>query len=522
MSGVDSAFPQTHIAEMLAAVRDAIGAEAVLVDDDAMAEFRDPYSVLEDDPHVAAAAVRPGSVDEVRAVVRLANQYRCPLWPISRGKNLAYGGSAPRMAGTVILDLRRMNRIIEVNEKFGYALVEPGVSYFDLHRHLVETGSDLWVDVPDLGWGSVLGNTVERGNGYTPYGDHFMVQCGMEVVLPNGDLVRTGMGAMSNSNAWQLSKFSYGPYHDGLFTQSNFGIVTKLGIWLMPRPPGFRPYMISFERDEDLHDIVERVRPLRMNQVIQNVATIRSLLLEAAVTAPRSRYLTGNELLSPEVERQIMADQDIGMWNLYGAQYGPQVVMDAYWAEIREAFGSIPGAKFYFAQDRPPGSVLTHRAERMSGVPGLADLKLLDWFPNGGHINFSPISPAAGEDAMKQVEMVRRRCDEYGQDYLGDIIVGMRELHHIVMLVFDTKSENQKRLTHELCRTLVSDAAEAGYGEYRTHLCLMDQIADTYNFNDGAIMRLNEVLKDALDPNGIIAPGKQGIWPSQLRDHKLE
>jgi hypothetical protein len=123
---------------------------------------------------------------------------------------------------------------------------------------------------------------------------------------------------------------------------------------------------------------------------------------------------------------------------------------------------------------------------------------------------------------MKQVEMVRRRCHEYGQDYLGDIIVGMRELHHIVMLVFDTKAEKQKRLTHELCRTLVSDAAEAGYGEYRTHLCLMDQIAHTYDFNDGAIMRLNEVLKDALDPNGIIAPGKQGIWPSHLRDRKFE
>jgi 4-cresol dehydrogenase (hydroxylating) len=503
--------------EMLDAVRSALGPEAVLVEENELERYRDPFPVHEDDPYVPGAVVLPSSVDEVRTVVQLAGRFRCPLWPISRGRNLAYGGPAPRAAGTVILDLGRMNRILEVNEEFGYAVVEPGVSYFDLHQRLVESGSDLWVDVPDLGWGSVLGNTVERGNGYTPYGDHFMIQCGMEVVLPDGDLVRTGMGAMAASKSWQLFKYGFGPYLDGLFTQSNLGIVTKIGVWLMPRPPGFRPYLITFPRDEDLHEVVERVRPLRINQVIQNVAAIRSLLLEAAVGAPRSRYLADDELLTEDVAQQIMVDQDIGRWNLYGAQYGPPAVMDAYWAEIWDAFSSIPGAKFYFAQDRPPDSVLAHRAERMSGVPGLADMKLLEWVPNGGHINFSPISPASGADAMRQFEMVRRRCHEYGQDYLGDLIVGVRELHHIVMLVFDTKSDERKRATRELCRVLVDDAAAAGYGEYRTHLCMMDQIASTYDFNDGALMRLNEKLKDALDPHGIVAPGKQGIWPAHLR-----
>jgi 4-cresol dehydrogenase (hydroxylating) flavoprotein subunit len=118
---------------------------------------------------------------------------------------------------------------------------------------------------------------------------------------------------------------------------------------------------------------------------------------------------------------------------------------------------------------------------------------------------------------MRQFQMVQRRCHEYGQDYLGDLIVGVRELHHIVMLVFDTKSEERKRATLELCRVLVDDAAAAGYGEYRTHLSLMDQIASTYDYNDGALMRLNEKLKDALDPLGIVAPGKQGIWPAHLR-----
>ena len=59
-------------------------------------------------------------------------------------------------------------------------------------------------------------------------------QCGMEVVLPNGDLMRTGMGAMPGNRAWHVYKRSLGPTLDQLFMQSNYGIVTKMGVWLMP------------------------------------------------------------------------------------------------------------------------------------------------------------------------------------------------------------------------------------------------------------------------------------------------
>lgn len=60
-----------------------------------------------------------------------------------------------------------MNRILEVNEKFAYALVEPGVTFFDLYKYIQEHKLKLWIDVPDLGGGSILGNTSERG-GNTP------------------------------------------------------------------------------------------------------------------------------------------------------------------------------------------------------------------------------------------------------------------------------------------------------------------------------------------------------------------
>jgi FAD/FMN-containing dehydrogenase len=74
----------------------------------------------------------------------------------------------------VAIDLgRRMNKILEVSVENAFALVEPGVTFFDLHEYLVEHNlrGKLWVDVPDIGGGSIIGNAVERGVGYTPYGD---------------------------------------------------------------------------------------------------------------------------------------------------------------------------------------------------------------------------------------------------------------------------------------------------------------------------------------------------------------
>jgi 4-cresol dehydrogenase (hydroxylating) flavoprotein subunit len=507
-----------RMADALARFRKIVGAEWVF-SGERIASYHDPYTVPNNpERHKAHAAVAPAATEQVQEIVKVANELRVPLWTVSRGKNFAYGGAAPVLSGSVVLDLSRMNRILEVNEKFGYALVEPGVSYFDLYKYIQDHGLKLWLDVPDPGWGSVVGNALDHGVGYTPYGDHFATQCGMEVVLANGEVVRTGMGAMPGNNTWQLFKYGFGPYVDGMFSQSNFGIVTKMGIWLMPEPAGYRPYLITFPRAEDIEQVVEIVRPLRINNIIQNAATIRSLVLDAALFATKSQYYSGPGPIPDSVARQIMADQEIGMWNFCGALYGPAPVTDALWTAIRDSFAAIPGVKFYFPEDRKRRpDILIHRADTMRGVPKLTEFGFLNWNGGGGHIGFSPVSPTTGQDAIKQYRMVSGRVREYGFDYLGLMAIGFRELHHVTVIVYDQSNPKERDKLNELFNLLVREAAAAGYGEYRTHIHYMDTIAGTYSWNDNALMKMHQTIKDALDPNGILSPGKSGIWPRHLR-----
>lgn len=305
--------PNTHFEKFqrfTRAAADACGDENVTVisDDSELgnehymtpSKAHDMYHVVDKQYFVSSAVVAPRGVADVQAIVKLCNEYEIPVWPFSIGRNVGYGGAAPRVPGSIGLDMgRNMNKILDVNVDGAYALVEPGVTFFDLHDYLVANNlrDKLWLDVPDLGGGSILGNAVERGVGYTPYGDHWMMHCGMEVVLPDGQLWRSGMGGLPNpkadpntplhdqpgSDTWQLFNYGFGPYNDGIFTQASNGIVTKLGVWLMVNPGGYQSYLITLPKDKDLHAAVEVIRPLRVGMVLQNVPTLRHILLDAAV-----------------------------------------------------------------------------------------------------------------------------------------------------------------------------------------------------------------------------------------------
>jgi FAD/FMN-containing dehydrogenase len=126
----------------------------------------DAYHIADQEELICSAIVYPSNTAEVQTVVRWANQHKIPIYPISMGRNIGYGGAAPRIPGSVIVDLgRRMNQILNIDGDNASCVVEPGVSYFALYEEIQRRKLPLWIDCPDLGGGSVLGNAIDRGVG---------------------------------------------------------------------------------------------------------------------------------------------------------------------------------------------------------------------------------------------------------------------------------------------------------------------------------------------------------------------
>ncbi|KAJ5618603.1 hypothetical protein N7528_006714 [Penicillium herquei] len=487
----------------------------------------DGMAIVDEEELVASAVIYPGSTEDVQKVVHWANKHLIPVHPISMGRNLGYGGAAPRVRGAVVLDLgKRMNKILDINPDDCTCLVEPGVSYYALYEEVQRRGyKNLWIDVPDLGGGSVLGNALDRGVGYTPYGDHWSTHSGLEVVTPTGEIVRTGMGALPGNNTWQVFPYGFGPFLDGIFSQSNYGIVTKMGFGLMPNPGDHESFLYIFEKEGDLEQVVEIVRPLRIAMILENAANIRHALQILALSGkPRSAFYDGDGPFPTEKMQEYLRGHPYGecTWLYYGTCYGPKEVRKLKLDIIDREFMKVPGARRIDPAQLPSTDYFWSRDRISSGEPDLEELAWVNWWPNGGHIAFSPVAPTRGADALRLWQMAKEHWAKFGLDFFFDFVVGLRELHLIVECIYDRNNPKQQADALSAMRSLIREAAEKGYGEYRTHLLLSDQVAGTYSWNDNALMKLNEKLKDCLDPNGILSPGRSGVWPARYRGRGWE
>lgn len=522
--------------------RAVVGEEWVFDSEEDVNLYRDAYTPFwqEEEELVASAAVAPDSVEQVQEIVRIANRLRLPIYPISTGRNLGYGGSAPTLSGSVVLDLKRMNRVLEVDERNASILVEPGVSYFEAYKHLQAAGSKLWLDVPDPGWGSLIGNAMDRGGGYTMpmYRNHFDAHCGMEVVLANGEAMRTGMGAMPGCKSWQQYKSGFGPWIDGLFSQSNFGVCTKMGFWLMPQPEAYLSATVSVPKYNDLIPLIDTLNFLENSAITNGMP-----FLGAPLTNPG--LMPGDEVRRPpaaelmellatpggpsEAQLEKLArDKGMGMWACRLQYYGPPEVIRAQWEYSRKKFAAIPGVTFSDPEllEMPLTQEQIARVHKVVfGVPNL-DIFFIGARsetvpqPTDGHIWFSPIIPRTGEEVLRAQRVINQAAVELGLPGVPFPAVGTYWIRSFMFLygfpIIKDVATNKKN--RESFRKLITIAAENGWGEYRTAPAYQGDIMATYSFNNHALLRFHETLKDAVDPNGIISPGRYGIWPKHLRE----
>jgi 4-cresol dehydrogenase (hydroxylating) len=516
--------------------RDVIGNDWVFTDEADVDLYRDAYSPLwgEDEEKIPSIAVAPASTEEVQAVMRICNEYRIPVYPVSTGKNLGYGGSAPVLSGSIVLDLKRMNRILELSEDNAFVLVEPGVSYFDLYQRIQQDGLDLWIDCPDPGWGSLIGNALDHGCGYTtnPYRDHFEAHCGMEVVLANGEIVRTGMGAMPNAETWQQFRWGFGPWLDGLFAQSNFGVVTKMGFWLMPAPEAFRSGSVQVMKYHDIHELVKITARMMYNGVMNAGTGLQSPMQFAMGRDPalQERYERANDE-DQRVLNEFAVANNTPFWTSQFKFYGPRTVIDAQWEYVKQQFAHIEGVRFVDQENL--SFPMTHEElmqtqdENHLGVPSLSVFQLgarSNFNPAGsnGHLGFSPVIPMTGEAVLQSQKVLAKVLRDMGATTVFNVFPqSYHQRTFVILLGFSvTRDIESNRRNREIYRELIRVAAEHGWGEYRTHTAFMEDCAKAYSWNDNALLRLQQLLKDAIDPNGIISAGRYGIWPKHLREEQ--
>ncbi|MDG2091390.1 MAG: FAD-binding oxidoreductase [Gammaproteobacteria bacterium] len=529
---------QAEFNRALAEFESVVGTDWVFSSDADVALYRDSYSPLwgEEEERIASAALAPDSVEEVQEIVRIANRFNIPLYPISTGRNLTYGGTAPTMTGSVVLDMKRMNRIIEVNDKRNYALVEPGVSYFDLFNYIREHDLNVMLDIPDPGWGSPMGNSLDHGVGYTfgPYRDHFASHIGLEIVSAEGELIRTGAGAVPDSDAWQDFHYGAGPSIDGLFAQSNFGIVTKMGVKLMPLPETYMTATVTVPRYQDLQAMIEEVSYLEDSCLVGMPSYGSPVGGGLFDPAPIAELMQNGWPTNEQLEEFVTA-QNKPAWSVTFQFYGPEETIRGTWTAVQRRFrDKIPGAAFqedeFYSLPIPDEDIPAMADKVRVGIPNLEIFHIVnrnpmnDNDPPDGHADMFAMAPRTAEGVHTAARVLAEAYQEMGfapatHPFSTPITFYSRAMV-VAVLVPTWRDPVKNAATRALYERCLDKIAEQGMGTYRTNPAFQDHAVSKYSFNENALLKFQEKLKDGIDPNGIISPGRYGIWPANLRNNR--
>jgi 4-cresol dehydrogenase (hydroxylating) len=304
---------------------------------------------------------------------------------------------------------------------------------------------------------------------------------------------------------------------------TEIGVVTKLGIHITPAPEAYATVEVTVPKETDLVPLIGTLSDLMRRSIILNSPSIANIFRIALtsnvpeVLAKIGPYMKSNSYVPYEVLEEIQKEQKWGFWRAYFSLYGSVEVLPALLKTIQRAFSTIPGVKIEWREfPGTPGRAVTAaeiKEEQIphSGIPTLAPLGIIDSRsePGGAHIDYSPIIPPSGRELYDWYLTAKQRLIDAKFDFFADFHVYPRYVVGIVLVIYNLKEESRM---HKLYSDLVQDGYKQGYIAYRTHIDYMDELANKLNFNDSAHRRFTGQLKDILDPNGVLSPGKSGVW----------
>jgi 4-cresol dehydrogenase (hydroxylating) len=396
----------------------------------------------------------------------------------------------------------------------------------------------------------VVGNALDRGIGETPYGDHFGNLCGLEVVLPTGDVVQTGGGG-ADLRTRHLHKWGVGPYVEGLFSQSNLGVVTRAGIWLMPQPECFNSFVFELHDEGCFEDVVDAFRRLSLQGVLTSKLHMINDFVSITVLTQRNREeVPQHSPLSAEDLASIRRKYRIAPWSCAGGLYGSARHVALQRRVLKRELGRF--GRLLFVSDfkvallerlvaaawqRPALRALTEAVFRASmpvmdslprvhgilkGIPTDYFLKHayyrhrrprpaadVDPARDGcGLIWFAPVLPDIGSEVKTYLDESRKHFAAQGFDfYVAMLMINPRAVVCLMNINFDRDDPAETACALELYRMLLADMRQRGYDQYRSALLGWSDIGGA----DSAYCGMYRSLKSVLDPAGVLAPGRYGL-----------
>lgn len=522
----------------LEAFKQSLGDKSVEISNHLLQKYSQSTSSYSTMP---SAIVFPKNAQEVSVALKIANEYKLPVYPISQGKNWGYGDACAAKDNQVILDLSRMNQILEVNTELAYVVVEPGVTQEQLTEFLASKNIPLWIDATGAGpQASLVGNVADRGFGHTRYGDHFANTCGMEVALADGRLMNTGFGHFKNAQSQYVYRYGVGPVLDGLFCQGNFGVITKVGLWLMPEPEAFTAFFFSCPKPDDLEKVIETLRPLKLQGLVQSAVHIAN---DIRTFSSRSRYpfekMNQQTPLNAKVREEMRKEFGIGHWNACGSITGSKLVVKAIQKNLKKELSQfnpifLNDKKLDLAEKivrfipafvggdnlRRKISIVKPTFEMLKGKPVKVHLSGASWrvrgeidnsklydpiAANAGIMWTSPLVPMTGRVAREIVDLLEPIYNKHGFDFLVTFtLLTDRALVCVTNVAYDSRIEEEAKKAHACYEELSEVLMKRGYYPYRVGPWAMDKLKQ----NSTHFWDVVNELKSAIDPNNIIAPGR--------------
>lgn len=469
----------------------------------------------------------PKTSREVQQIMKIATKYKVAVYPVSGGKNWGLGSRVPQKNG-VVMDLSRMNKILECNEPLAYLTVEPGVTFKQAETYLRELQLPLMLDtIGSTPEASIIGNTAERGHGMGLYADRLNHVCGLEIVLPDGEIMHTGFSAWNKSKLASLAKWGTGPALDGIFTQSNWGVITKLTLWLKPAPKHFQSFIFHIDSSESLEKLMNAWRKARLEGLQYSLRIFNDIRMLAF----SGRFPEGEAMpISEATLARLRTERNIGKWIGLGATYPPS---EAHAKADRDLIMEIckpyvTSIEFYTEQSvRTQWPTATDEAKAkmdfifnrslLRGFTSPAGINMVYWRKPAtvavteihrdgcGVLWYCPAIPFTGQDTLKAITIASKICNHYKLELnIGFLFISERALDITGAICYDRHKKGEDKRAKKCHDTIMREMQKEGYTAYRLGIPSMSLIK---NRKPGTTRFLQKV-KQAIDPDQVLAPGR--------------